>query len=741
MPNSRVLGSFEGIWDMFAKYSGTFLLVLGLISTVQAQQSVARKWNEALLYAIRNDYARPAVHARTLWYSSMIMYDAWAIFDPTAETYLLGKTVDGYTLPFTGFPPPTNIEAAREEILSYASYRFLSYQFGSSPNWASTQIYFDSLMNDLGYPTTVFNMDYSTGDAAALGNHLGIFSISFELQDGSNQVQNYINQFYQPVNGDLNPLLPGNPGMSDPNRWQPLALLLFIDQSGNILTTTPEFQGAEWGWVRPFAMTEDDLVQAVTDTVWNIYHDPGSPPWLFHDSARFYDSDYYRWGFELVTKWGSHLDPSDSVIWDISPATIGNIQSLPDHTDLAAMQGFYREYDGGDASIGHPVNPHTGQPYSPNMVPRGDYTRVLAEFWADGPDSETPPGHWFVLLNKVSDDTLFEKRWNGIGPILDDLEWDVKTYFTMGGAMHDAAIAAWSAKGWYDYPRPISTLRWLADRGQCTDSLLMSYDPDGIRLDSGYIELVLPGDSLEGDSLQNIGKIKLRTWIGTDSLVSPDTTVFGVNWILAENWWPYQRPTFVTPPFAGYVSGHSTYSRAGAEVMTLMTGDPFFPGGVGEFLAEANQFLVFEDGPSVDVLLQWATYYDAADQCSLSRIWGGIHPPQDDIPGRKMGEIIGPAAYDLAESYFNGISTEVSDNSTSVSLNSFLFPSVVSPGQEVCVNGASSHELTVYDLSGKRVLVLDGNMTTFNAPDHPGMYLVVGGDGGNVLAQRLLVVE
>ena len=37
------------------------------------------------------------------------------------------------------------------------------------------------------------------------------------------------------------------------------------------------------------------------------------------------------------------------------------------------------------------------------MVLRGDYTRVLAEYWADGPDSETPPGHWFALLNYVSD--------------------------------------------------------------------------------------------------------------------------------------------------------------------------------------------------------------------------------------------------------------------------------------------------------------------------------------------------
>ena len=51
-----------------------------------------------------------------------------------------------------------------------------------------------------------------------------------------------------------------------------------------------------------------------------------------------------------------------------------------------------------------------------------------------------------------------------------------------------------------------------------------------------------------------------------------------MDWILAENWMPYQLISFVTPPFAGYVSGHSTYSRSAAEVLTLLTGTPYFPG-------------------------------------------------------------------------------------------------------------------------------------------------------------------
>jgi hypothetical protein len=76
---------------------------------------------------------------------------------------------------------------------------------------------------------------------------------------------------------------------------------------------------------------------------------------------------------------------------------------------------------------------------------------------------------------------------------------------------------------------------------------------------------------------------------------------------------------------------------------------------MSEFTITANEFLVFEDGPSVDMTLQWATYRDAADQCSLSRIWGGIHPPADDIPGREIGEQIGVRAFGLAEEYFEGL--------------------------------------------------------------------------------------
>ena len=629
------------------------------------QYSVARMWNEALLDAIRSDFARPTVHARNLFHTSTVMYDAWAIYDPVAEPYLLGSP----DCQFTGTPPVTkDFEAARNEAISYAAFRFLSHRFTNSPGVLESLTFFESLMEHLGYDPRVYypnpamlitanpqfgQIDYSESPAA-LGSYIADCMIQRGFIDGSNEQNNYINTFYESVNPPLNPLMAGNPTLVNPTRWQPLELERFIDQSGiGIDSGAPPFLGAEWGQVAPFALNPNDLKLFERDgETYPVYHDPGVPPYLTANGTGELIEEYL-WNFALVSAWSSHLDPNDGVMIDISPASVGNltIDDLP--KNVQDYRRFYNFRDGGDISQGHPVNPATGLAYEPNMVLRGDYTRVLAEFWADGPDSETPPGHWFTVLNYVSDHDLLEKRFTGTGPILDDLEWDIKAYFALGGAMHDSAVAAWSIKGWYDYIRPISALRAMADRGQSSDPTRANYSPTGIPLVEGLIELIEVGDPLAATDFQNIGKIKLRAWRGPGFIRSPILDTAGVDWILADYWWPYQRPTFVTPPFAGYISGHSTFSRAAAEVLTLLTGDPYFPGGMGEFLAPRGDFLVFEEGPTTDVVLQWATYRDASDQTSLSRIWGGIHPPIDDIPGRLIGEKIGIEAFAFASRYFS----------------------------------------------------------------------------------------
>ncbi len=666
--------------------------------------SAARLWNEVLLQAIRGDYARPTVHARNLFHTSICMYDAWAIHDNQARPYLIGNELHNFTSEFKDFVPVEPIEESRIKAVSYAAYRLLTHRFKNSPSAVETQERFDMLMQSLGYDISETSQNYESGDAAALGNYIGATLINYGYSDGANETGIYENIYYQPVNPPLAPVEAGSGGLLDPNRWQPLSLDVFIDQSGNLISeTTPDFLSPEWGDVSPFSLGEEVKTTHLRNgNTFTMYHDPGSPPNLNITSTTV-ESDAYIWGNTLVSIWASHLDPTDEVIWDISPQFIGNINSDLFPTSYEDYPNFYDLLNGGDISIGHQENPVTNAPYLEQLVPRGDYTRVLAEFWADGPDSETPPGHWFTLLNYVNDHPLTQKKLGGTGATLDALEWDVKSYFIMGGTMHDAAIVAWSIKGWYDYIRPISAIRFIAEKGQSSDVSKPNYDIAGIPLTPGYVEIVEAGDELEGRIGQHIGKIKLYTWKGHNSIGDREVDQAGVGWILAENWWPYQRPSFVTPPFAGFVSGHSTYSRAAAEVMTLLTGDAFFPGGFGEFIAIKNEFLVFEEGPSVDVKLQWATYRDASDQCSLSRIWGGIHPPADDIPGRLIGEKLGVNSFNFAVPYFEGKISELPTEEE----NKVVFPNPVTFGEVFVSNTEELDRFNLYDSKGSKLEIID----------------------------------
>lgn len=681
------------------------------LSNVSEDISIARIWNEALLEAIRHDYARPTVHARNLFHTSIALYDIWAIYNEQARPYLIGNTVHNFQSELKDFTPAESREVSLEKAVSYAAYRLLTHRFKNSPGAETSLDRFDFIMEQLGYDTGYTSSNYPSGNAADLGNYVAETLIHYGYSDNSQESSDYDNSFYEPVN----PPIVLNPsgfstGILNANRWQPLTFNTFIDQSGNLIPgSTPEFLSPEWGSVLPFALPEDQkTIHNRNGNDYVMYHDPQMPPQL-SAGTQTTSGEQYQWNFSMVSIWSSHLDPSDGVLWDISPKSIGNIDIDLFPKDFKNYSGFYNTVDGGDISVGHELNPITGQPYETQMVPRADYARVLAEFWADGPDSETPPGHWFTILNYVTDHELFTRQFNGVGNELNPLEWDVKAYFILGGALHDSAVSAWGIKGWYDYIRPISAIRYMCELGQSTNPSLPNYNEAGIPLQEGFIEIVEADDDLSGANNEHVGKIKVYAWRGHDFISDAKTDVAGVGWILAEHWWPYQRPSFVTPPFAGYVSGHSTFSRAAAEVMTLITGDEFFPGGMGEFIAKKDEFLVFEKGPSVDVKLQWATYRDASDQTSLSRIWGGIHPPADDIPGRLIGEQIGIDAYQFALPYFN------SESSTSETDAMSIYPNPVENNQVYVKNALATDTFNLFDIQGRLIPLSDIQFNTLDS--------------------------
>jgi hypothetical protein len=575
--------------------------------------SVARRWDEALLDAIRRALPNPPVHARNLFHLSVAMWDAWAAYDPTASGYVFKQKLTA-----------ADVSSARNEAISYAAYRVLSARFIKSVGADKSLSEFDDLMDAGCYPLSITATD---GDSpAAVGNRIAKAVLLYGKSDGSNELNGYGDPDYKPVNP---PLVVAQPGITliDPNRWQPLQIEHMISQNGVPVTNgVQQAVGPHWGHVIPFAIPAGGPS--------GVPIDPGPPPRL-RDPAT--DAAYRSQAVEVLRDSGL-LDSASGVVIDISPGAIGG-------NALGSNNGH-----------GYSVNPVTGRSYAPEIVRQGDFYRAIAEFWADGPSSETPPGHWNVIANAVSDQIAPNLRIGGRGAVVDRLQWDVKLYLALNGAVHDAAIAAWGLKGRYDGIRPISMIRYMASLGQSSDPSGAAYNKEGLPLMAGQIELITRDKTEAGAPMAALagheGEIAVHAWPGGPA--DPKTQASPVTWILGTAWVPYQQPTFVTPAFQGYISGHSTFSRAAAEVLAGLTGSTYFPSGLAEWTVKRGSFK-FEVGPSADIVLQWATYNDAADQAGQSRLYGGIHVAVDDFTGRIVGSTCGKDAWMLAQRYYAGL--------------------------------------------------------------------------------------
>ena len=221
-----------------------------------------------------------------------------------------------------------------------------------------------------------------------------------------------------------------------------------------------------------------------------------------------------------------------------------------------------------------------------------DREKTIAEYWSDGPATETPPGHWCLLAQEVS---------RRDGHSLDD---DVKMYFALTNALLDAGIAIWECKRFFDYVRPITAVRELF-KGR-----------------------------------------KVLAWGGPFR---------GTQLIDGEDWHPYQAATFVTPPFPEYTSGHSGFSTASAEILKLFTGSDKFGASVTLPVGSSR----IEPGlvPATPVTLEWKTFTEAAEEASLSRLYGGIHFNDGNAQGRIMGRKIGAEVWKKAQAYIQGVAS------------------------------------------------------------------------------------
>ena len=201
-----------------------------------------------------------------------------------------------------------------------------------------------------------------------------------------------------------------------------------------------------------------------------------------------------------------------------------------------------------------------------------DLQKSVASYWSDGPATETPPGHWNLLAEFVS-----ERDQN-------TLDEDVQLYFALNNALLDASIQAWYVKREFDYIRPASAVRFLF-AGQ-----------------------------------------RIRAWAGPG---------LGTQKIAAEDF----RSYIGTPPFAEYVSGHSTFSAASAQVLKSFTRSNVF--GASVTIVAGSSLVEPAVVPAQDITLSWRTFTVAADEAGISRRYGLIHFRSGDLDGRKLGRQIG----------------------------------------------------------------------------------------------------
>jgi hypothetical protein len=223
-----------------------------------------------------------------------------------------------------------------------------------------------------------------------------------------------------------------------------------------------------------------------------------------------------------------------------------------------------------------------------------DEQKLIAEYWADGPRSELPPGHWNLFAQFVA-------RRDHHGDHEHGLERDVKLFFALTNAVSDAGCCAWDNKRAFNSVRPITAIRTLF-RGRL-----------------------------------------VHAWAGPYQGMKP---------IDGATWSPYQPTTFPTPPFPEYSSGHSNFSAAGAEILRRFTHSDRFAGSVT--LPAGSSKVEPGAVPASDITLSWSTFSHAAEQAGISRRFGGIHFEQGDLDARSTGRSAARRVWDKAGVYWEG---------------------------------------------------------------------------------------
>lgn len=506
-------------------------------------EGASRLWNEVLLYSVRIDLARPTVTARNLFHLSILMWDIYSAYygespyqynlkppevndldedykkaiSYAAFTFLKARYKDspgnGDTRPLTD----AGVGDGQPDYVLNKSYEKIMLTLGYDTQFENTEDIDDSHAR-FGVETARFLLNESKNDGsreeenhAAEKNYVlknpQIVDISQSglrpaLQfDGEDDVFRHAYKFHEKAFGDgyflpelpvtdnsylENPQFDINTYVTSPeyeledldiDSWMRLNIPGSIDQGGNAQASEQSPLTVFWGRLPTFS----DLSKYKSSKP-GVYFDPGDQLPIFKQDKR----KFIEGNLEVI-KFSSLLNPADlkdkdfdrdgkpdvnpgANYIDISPSVLGN-------NPLGTNEGK-----------GHKLNPITQKPYEKNLVKASDYYRSIAEFWADGPESETPPGHWNTLANYVLDQMQMEGdslKWRGEGEELSKENYTLRLYLTLNGALHDAAVVAWGIEGHCQGNRPVTVIRYLAKLAEKDPEFaeeLVSYAPEHLKM-------------------------------------------------------------------------------------------------------------------------------------------------------------------------------------------------------------------------------------------------------------------
>jgi hypothetical protein len=235
-----------------------------------------------------------------------------------------------------------------------------------------------------------------------------------------------------------------------------------------------------------------------------------------------------------------------------------------------------------------------------------DKQKVIAEYFEGGPGSVSPPGQWNIFMYY----TLLSMNAN--------TNETLKCFYLLNTVLYNAGVVTWKIKKEFMQSRPIQDIR---------------------------------------QGISNMENIYLSDAYFMDPNNPPTNP--------KNEYMPYQKSNFVTPPFPDYTSGHSAFSSSAATCIKALFNNTqpfeisFVPFSekhkkyIAPFLEKTDDICTIYNInvknktsnmnpliPNCNISLLFNTWDEIAYYSGMSRLYGGIHTASSNVVGIQLGKNI-----------------------------------------------------------------------------------------------------